>query len=106
MLGDAILAIVLLVMGGYILNEVNAYPDYSNLSVIGPEVFPKLIAIFFIISAIWFLATVIWKGWIKMVIHWQRRGMRDRQSVSLHTAHSSVVLLVLSCYLWDVVHFH
>ncbi|MCF2682263.1 tripartite tricarboxylate transporter TctB family protein [Faecalicatena contorta] len=67
MLGDAILAIVLLVMGGYILNEVNAYPDYSNLSVIGPEVFPKLIAIFFIISAIWFLATVIWKGWIKKV---------------------------------------
>ena len=66
-LGDAILAIVLLVMGGYILNEVSAYPDYSNLSVIGPEVFPKLIAIFFIISAIWFLATVIWKGWIKKV---------------------------------------
>lgn len=67
MLGDAILAIVLLVMGGYILNEVNAYPDYSNLSVIGPEVFPKLIAIFFIISAIWFLLTVVWKGWIKKV---------------------------------------
>lgn len=66
-LGDAILAIVLLVMGGYILNEVNAYPDYSNLSVIGPEVFPKLIAIFFIISAIWFLLTVVWKGWIKKV---------------------------------------
>lgn len=65
MLGDTILSIVLLIMGGYILNEVSGYPDYSNLSVIGPEVFPGVIAIFFILSAIWFLITVIWRGWIK-----------------------------------------
>jgi putative tricarboxylic transport membrane protein len=64
-LGDTILSIVLLIMGGYILNEVSAYPDYSNLSVIGPEVFPGVIAIFFMISAAWLLVTVFWKGWVK-----------------------------------------
>lgn len=65
MLGDTILSIVLLIMGGYILNEVSGYPNYSNLSVIGPEVFPGIIAVFFIISAIWILITVVWRGWIK-----------------------------------------
>lgn len=65
MLGDVILSVVLIIMGGYILNEVSAYPDYSNLSVIGPEVFPGIIAVFFLISAVWLLFTVIWRGWIK-----------------------------------------
>lgn len=65
MLGDLILSIVLIVISTLVLRSTSAYPDYGSLSVIGPEVFPNIIAYFFLIAAAYFLICIIYKAFIK-----------------------------------------
>ena len=65
MLGDLILSIVLIVISILVLKSTSAYPDYGSLSVIGPEVFPNIIAYFFLIAAVYFLISILYKAFVK-----------------------------------------
>lgn len=65
MLGDLILSIVLIVISTLVLRSTSTYPDYGSLSVIGPEVFPNIIAYFLLIASAYFLICIIYKAFIK-----------------------------------------
>lgn len=67
MLGDLILSIVLLAMGGGVLISTSKYPDFGALSVIGPEFLPNIMSYFFIFSAVIFLVKLIIKAFVKKV---------------------------------------
>lgn len=67
MLGELILSVILLILGVGVLISTSAYPDFGALSVIGPEFLPNLVAYFFLLSAVVFLAKLVHKAFVKKV---------------------------------------
>lgn len=65
MFADLILSAVLLVIGSAVLISTSHYPDFSQLSVIGPGFFPNIISIFFIISAVYLILKTLYKAFVK-----------------------------------------
>lgn len=65
MLGDFVLAIILIVIGIGVLISTSAYPDFGSLSVIGPEFLPNIMSYFFIFSAVVLLAKLVHKAVIR-----------------------------------------
>lgn len=57
MAANLILSLCMLILSGVILTETAAYPDYSNLSVIGPEAIPNYLAYFIGIIALYLILT-------------------------------------------------
>ncbi len=66
-IGDSILAVLLFALGGYVYGTAATWPDYSRLSVLGPEMGPKLLGIAFIIAGVLLLLQVANRAFIKKV---------------------------------------
>lgn len=66
-IGDSILALLMFALGGYVLSTASSWPDYSRLSVLGPEVVPKILGWFFIIAGVILLVKVAYRAFIKKV---------------------------------------
>ena len=66
-IGDTILALLLFALGGYVYGTAATWPDYSRLSVLGPEMGPKLLGIAFIIAGVLLLLQGANRAFIKKV---------------------------------------
>lgn len=58
---DLILSAIMLALGVFVINTVSGWPDYSRLSVLGPDIFPRYLGWFFIAAGIILLAGVLYR---------------------------------------------
>lgn len=65
MLGDLILSVILLGISIGVLISTSSYPDFGNLSVIGPEFLPNIMSYFFIFAAAVLLVKLIYKAFVR-----------------------------------------
>lgn len=65
MIANMILALFLLALSGFVLRTAYSWPDFSRLSVVGPDLVPKLLGYFFLFVALVLLAQAAYKIWIK-----------------------------------------
>lgn len=54
-------------LGGYVLVTASSWPDFSSLSVLGPETVPQILGWFFVIAGGILIGKVLYRAFIKKV---------------------------------------
>ena len=60
---DIIISLIMIGVGGYIIYEASTYPDYSMLTPVSSDVFPKIMGWVMVICALIVLGNAVYKLW-------------------------------------------
>lgn len=61
MILDISISIIMLIFGGYVLYEASTYPDYSMLTPVSSDVFPKIMGWTIVICSAAVIARAVWR---------------------------------------------